>query len=73
MRQVQADNLQAHRTGNLTENSQPYTGPLAEAIDRALLAEGVLGDTRKRVLSRLANDSDPYIATLLRSVSGAAA
>lgn len=59
------------RTGTISPDSRPYTGPLADAIDRAMLAEGILTDVRKRVLSRLAEDEDPYIGMLLRSASGA--
>jgi hypothetical protein len=56
-----------------TSDGEPLEGPLANAIDRAMLAEGVLADTRKRVLARLASDDDSYISMLLRSASGAAA
>lgn len=59
-----------HNTG--IASAPPLTGPLADAVERALLAEGISGDARARVLARLANDTDPYIASLLRSVSGVA-
>jgi hypothetical protein len=60
-----------HRTG--PADAEPLTGPLADAFTRALLAEGIPSDARARILARLATDSDPYVSSLLRSVSGAAA
>jgi hypothetical protein len=60
-----------HSTGPL--GGLPIEGPLAEAINRAMLAEGISGDARRRVLTRMAADSDPYIASLLRSVASAGA
>lgn len=45
--------------------SEPITGPLAEAIDRAMHAEGILAPTRERVLRRLAADSDAYVAAVM--------
>lgn len=45
--------------------SEPITGPLAEAIDKAMHAEGVLGPTRLAILKRLAADSDAYVAAVM--------
>jgi hypothetical protein len=45
----------------------PLAGPLADAIDRAMHAEGVLVNQRRRVLIRLRQETDPYAGTLLRS------
>lgn len=55
-------------TGN--SKNEPLTGPLADAMSRAMSAEGLAADVRARILSRLANDDDPYISSLLRSLSG---
>lgn len=67
-RQVSAT---GHTTG--TSDGEVLTGPLADAISRAMLAEGISGDARRRVLARLAADTDPYISQLLRSTASAGA
>jgi hypothetical protein len=58
-----------HTTG--TSDGEVLTGPLADAITRAMLAEGISGDARRRVLARLVDDTDPYIVQLLRSTASA--
>lgn len=60
-----------HTTG--TSDGEVLIGPLADAITRAMLAEGISGDARRRVLARLADDTDPYISQLLRSTASAGA
>jgi hypothetical protein len=50
---------------------EPITGPLAEAIDRAMHAEGVLAPTRERILRRLAADTDAYVAAVMSRASAA--
>lgn len=49
---------------------EPITGPLAEAIDRAMHAEGILEPVRIRVLRRLAADTDAYVASVMARSSG---
>lgn len=44
---------------------EPLTGPLAIAIESAMLREGVDVLTRRRVLMRLAADQDVYVSSLL--------
>lgn len=58
-REAQASNPGVHVA------SEPIVGPLAEAIDRAMHAEGVLGPTRLAVLKRLAADTDAYVAAVM--------
>jgi hypothetical protein len=55
----------------ITIASEPIRGPLADAIDKAMHAEGVLGPTRRAVLLRLAADTDAYVAAVMAR-SGAA-
>lgn len=49
----------------ITIADDPITGPLADAIDRAMNQEGVLKPARDRVLRRLAADTDAYVAAVL--------
>jgi hypothetical protein len=44
----------------LVRGSDPLTGVIADAIDAAMFREGVLGDVRKKVLVRLANE-EPWL------------
>lgn len=50
---------------HITIADDPITGPLADAIDRAMNLEGVLKPTRDRVLRRLGADTDAYVAAVL--------
>ena len=52
---------------------EPITGPLAVAIDRAMLAAGVLKPTRDMVLRRLAADPDAYVSSVLAQSAGSVA
>lgn len=56
---------------NIKVADEPITGPLAEAIDRAMHAEGVLAPTRERILRRLAADTDAYVAAVMSRASAA--
>jgi hypothetical protein len=47
----------------------PIIGPLALAIEDAMMREGVLGHTRQRVLQRLAACDDSYVSAIFRSTS----
>jgi hypothetical protein len=49
----------------VTIADDPITGPLADAIDRAMNQEGVLLPVRQRILRRLAADTDAYVAAVL--------
>jgi len=49
---------------------EPITGPLAEAIARAMHAEGILEPVRLRVLRRLAADTDAYVAAVMSRSAG---
>lgn len=51
----------------------PISGPLAVAIDRAMLASGVLKPTRDQVLRRLAADPDAYVSSVLAQSAGSVA
>lgn len=44
---------------------EPITGPLAEAIDHAMHAAGILKPTRDEVLRRLAANTDAYVASVM--------
>lgn len=44
---------------------EPITGPLADAIDNAMHAEGILAPTRRAILRRLAADNDAYVAAVM--------
>lgn len=44
---------------------EPITGPLAEAIDQAMHAAGILKPTRDEVLRRLAANTDAYVASVM--------
>ncbi|HLY73658.1 MAG TPA: hypothetical protein VKU80_06025 [Planctomycetota bacterium] len=44
---------------------EPITGPLADAIDKAMHSEGILAPTRQRILRRLAADTDAYVAAVM--------
>lgn len=57
----------------VTIADEPITGPLAEAIDRALLASGILAPTRTEILRRLAADTDAYVAAVMSRQAGAMA
>jgi hypothetical protein len=52
---------------------EPITGPLADAIAAAMLAEGVLSPTRERVLRRLGANTDAYVASVLAQSAGSLA
>lgn len=47
----------------------PITGPLAEAINRAMHMEGILEPTRLRVLKRLGGVEDVYVQGIFRSTA----
>jgi hypothetical protein len=49
----------------------PITGPLADAFDRAMYLEGILGPTRQHVLRRLAATEDTYVRAIFRSTAAA--
>ena len=49
----------------VTIADDPITGPLADAIERAMNQEGVLKPIRDRILRRLAADTDAYVAAVL--------
>lgn len=49
------------RNSKVKAHTQPLTGVIAEALDAAMFREGVLVDTRKKILLRLATD-DPWLA-----------
>jgi hypothetical protein len=59
------------RNPNISIASEPIRGPLADAIDKAMHAEGVLAPTRRAILLRLAADTDAYVAAVMAR-SGAA-
>jgi hypothetical protein len=50
---------------------EPITGPLADSIDHAMHAEGILEPTRLRILRRLAADTDAYVAAVMSKSAGA--
>jgi len=60
---------QAH-SNNTVIADEPITGPLAEAIDRAMHAEGILEPVRQRIMRRLAADTDSYVAAVMARQSG---
>lgn len=49
----------------VTVADEPITGPLAEAIDQAMHAAGILAPTRHEVLRRLAANTDAYVASVM--------
>jgi hypothetical protein len=49
----------------ITVADEPITGPLAEAIDQAMHAAGILKPTRDEVLRRLAANTDAYVASVM--------
>lgn len=49
----------------ITVADEPITGPLAEAIDQAMHAAGILKPTRDEVLKRLAANNDAYVASVM--------
>lgn len=51
---------------------EPITGPIAEAINRAMHMEGILEPTRIRVLKRLGGVEDIYVRGVFRSSMRAA-
>jgi hypothetical protein len=63
---------QAHNH-RVTIADDPITGPLADAIDRAMLAEGIYSPVRQAVLRRLAADTDAYVASVLARSAGSLA
>lgn len=81
------ENLQAHcprcapayierRNAQAFNNSiviaeEPIIGPLADAINHAMHAEGILEPTRLRILRRLAADTDAYVAAVMSKSAGA--
>lgn len=60
---------QAHSTA-VTIADEPITGPLAEAIDSAMHAAGILKPTRDEVLRRLAANTDAYVAAVMSRHAG---
>jgi hypothetical protein len=55
----------------VTVADEPITGPLADAIDNAMHAEGVLAPERARILRRLAANTDAYVAAVMSRQNGA--
>jgi hypothetical protein len=56
---------------DVTVADEPIVGPLADAIERAMHAEGILEPVRMRVLRRLAADTDAYVAAVMSRQNGA--
>lgn len=54
-------------------DTKPLAGPLADALDNAMLRAGVLVDKRQMVLKFLSENNDPYVGSILRTTSGVAA
>jgi len=65
--------IEAARLRISGEDAIPLSGPLAEAISKAMFSEGVLVDVRRRVLVRLRmmaqTEQDSYAASLLRTTA----
>jgi hypothetical protein len=51
-------------------DTRPLTGPLADALDNAMMRSGVLIDKRQMTLRFLAENQDPYVGSILRSTAG---
>ena len=60
---------EAGQGANSIHLPSPITGPIAEAIDEAMYREGILGPTRLKVLRRLNNLDDSYVAAIFRSTA----
>jgi hypothetical protein len=54
----------------ITLADEPITGPLADAIDHAMHAAGILKPTRDEVLRRLAANNDAYVASVMSRQAG---
>lgn len=54
----------------ITVADEPITGPLADAIDGAMHAAGILKPTRDEVLRRLAANTDAYVASVMSRQAG---
>jgi hypothetical protein len=55
---------------NPRHDTQPLGGPLAAALDDAMMRSGVLIDKRQMTLRFLAENTDPYVGSILRSTAG---
>jgi hypothetical protein len=64
--QENAANLPNHA---LVQLPPPIVGPLAMAIEDAMMREGVLSHNRIKVLQRLAACDDPYVSAIFRSTA----
>jgi hypothetical protein len=59
--------------GHVAIADEPITGPLADAVDAAMHAEGILLPVRKQVLRRLAANTDSYVAAVMARQAGSLA